>query len=79
MPKANRATCPRKKSKEQEEHEAALKRLKMEVAEELGLAEKLRQVGWGGLSAAECGKIGGRIGGQLARKTNAPEKSGVHD
>lgn len=70
MTEVKKATRPRrKKSKEQEEHEAAMERLKMEVAQELGLAEKLRQVGWGGLSAAECGRIGGRLGGQLAKKS----------
>ena len=34
-------------------------RLKYEIAEELGLLEKLKQVGWAGLSAAESGRIGG--------------------
>lgn len=33
--------------------------LKMEVAEELGLLEKVRRLGWGGLSARESGKVGG--------------------
>ena len=33
--------------------------LKMEAAELLGLMEKVRQVGWGGLTAKETGSIGG--------------------
>jgi len=33
--------------------------LKMEVVEELGLLEKVRRLGWGGLSARESGKVGG--------------------
>lgn len=33
--------------------------LKYEIAEELGLTEKVRQLGWKGLSAKETGKIGG--------------------
>ncbi len=33
--------------------------MKYEIAKELGLSEKLSQVGWGGLSAKETGKIGG--------------------
>lgn len=49
----------------------------MEVAQELGLAEKLTQVGWGGLSAAECGKIGGRLGGQLAKTRNPKGETGI--
>jgi len=35
--------------------------LKLEIAEELGLLEKVRQHGWGSLSAKETGKIGGMI------------------
>jgi hypothetical protein len=33
--------------------------LKYEIAKELGLTDKISQVGWGGLSAKETGKIGG--------------------
>ncbi len=36
-------------------------RLKYEVAEELGLLERVRQVGWGGLTAGETGRIGGLV------------------
>ncbi len=35
--------------------------MKYEIANELGLGEKLMQVGWGGLTAKETGKIGGII------------------
>ena len=35
--------------------------LKYEIAEELGLLDKIKEVGWGGLSAEETGKIGGII------------------
>lgn len=34
---------------------------KYEIAEELGLTDKLEEVGWGGLTAKETGKIGGLI------------------
>ncbi len=33
--------------------------MKYEIAEELGLVEKIKEVGWGGLSAKETGRIGG--------------------
>ncbi len=33
--------------------------LKYEIAEELGLIDKLKQLGWGGLTAKETGRIGG--------------------
>lgn len=33
--------------------------MKMEIAEELGLTDKLEKLGWGGLTAKETGRIGG--------------------
>lgn len=33
--------------------------LKYEIAEELGLMDKIEDMGWGGLTAKESGKIGG--------------------
>lgn len=33
--------------------------MKMEIAEELGLMDKVEQLGWGGLTAKETGRIGG--------------------
>jgi len=35
--------------------------MKYEIANELGLGEKLHNVGWGGLTAKETGRIGGII------------------
>lgn len=35
--------------------------MKYEIANELGLGEKLLHVGWGGLTAKETGRIGGII------------------
>lgn len=46
-------------------------RLKYQVAQELGLLEKLLEVGWAGLSTAESGRIGGIVG---ARKKNIREE-----
>ncbi|NLJ78818.1 MAG: small, acid-soluble spore protein, alpha/beta type [Tissierellia bacterium] len=39
-------------------------KLKYEIAEELGLMDKIDRVGWGGLTAKESGKIGGLITGR---------------
>lgn len=36
-------------------------KLKYEIAEELGLIEKIKEVGWAGLTAKESGRIGGLI------------------
>lgn len=38
-----------------------LLKFKLEVAEELGLVEKIKKVGWAGLTAEETGKMGGYI------------------
>ncbi|NLJ83479.1 MAG: small, acid-soluble spore protein, alpha/beta type [Halanaerobiaceae bacterium] len=38
-----------------------LLKLKLEVIEELGLEEKIKKLGWGGLTAEETGKMGGHI------------------
>jgi hypothetical protein len=40
-------------------------RVKLEIAEELGLAEKIKQGGWGELNAVETGKIGGILARRL--------------
>lgn len=37
-------------------------RQKYEIAKELGLLDKVKEVGWAGLSAKETGRIGGLIG-----------------
>lgn len=46
--------------------------LKLEVAQELGLLDRVLAGGWGTLSAKETGKIGGIIGGR--RKSLRREK-----
>ena len=40
----------------------------LQVARELGLLDKLMQVGWAGLSTAESGKIGGMVGARKQKK-----------
>lgn len=36
--------------------------MKYEIAEELGLMEKVREAGWKGLTSKESGRIGGIMG-----------------
>ena len=65
------------KSTDQKEKNGMLsqeRRLKYEIAEELGLLDKLKQVGWAGLSAAESGRIGGII---AARKKKEDRTNGL--
>lgn len=49
------------KNKKKEKIETLEDKLKYEIAEELGLMNKINEVGWGGLTAKESGKIGGII------------------
>jgi len=44
--------------------ESALDEVKYEVADELGLLEKIRTQGWGDMTTREVG----RVGGQMVRK-----------
>lgn len=50
------------KNKNKEKEKATLEyKLKYEIAEELGLMDKIDEVGWGELTAKESGKIGGLV------------------
>ncbi|MBQ1252204.1 MAG: small, acid-soluble spore protein, alpha/beta type [Firmicutes bacterium] len=40
---------------------ADMEELKLEIAEELGLLDKVKSVGWAGLSAKETGRMGGLL------------------
>ncbi|EQB90188.1 hypothetical protein SDC9_97370 [bioreactor metagenome] len=48
--KSNRELTPQEKMREE---------IKYEIAEELGLIDKVRELGWSGLTAEETGRIGG--------------------
>ncbi len=48
--KSNRELTPLEKVRE---------KIKYEIADELGLGEKIDKLGWGGLTAEETGRIGG--------------------
>ena len=48
-----------KANKELTEAEKMREKIKYEIAEELGLADKVNKKGWGELSAEETGRIGG--------------------
>lgn len=42
-------------------------KMKYEAATELGLIDRLLEVGWGGLTAGETGRIGGLVARKLRR------------
>ncbi|MGQ9511923.1 small, acid-soluble spore protein, alpha/beta type [Thermodesulfitimonas sp.] len=47
--------------------EAVLDRFKYEVAAELGLTSQIEDGYWGNIVAKDCGRVGGKIGGQMVR------------
>lgn len=59
------------RKKELTEAEKKDLQMKMEIAEELGLMDKVEQFGWKGLTARESGRIGGIMG---QRKMEARKK-----
>lgn len=60
--KARRKSPPKPKT--------AKDRLKLEIARQLGLLERVRREGWGSLSAKECGQVGGLLS-RLMKERNA--------
>lgn len=48
-----------KSNRELTKDELLREKIKYEIADELGLKEKVDKLGWGGLSAEETGRIGG--------------------
>lgn len=53
--------------------ENALDQMKLEIASELGIAEKVRSQGWSTMTSADCG----RVGGQMVRRMIHQYESGM--
>lgn len=53
--------------------ENALDQMKMEVSNELGIAERVRNQGWSTMTSADCG----RVGGHMVRKMIQQYESGI--
>uniref|UniRef100_A0A7C2I162 Alpha/beta-type small acid-soluble spore protein n=1 Tax=Ammonifex degensii TaxID=42838 RepID=A0A7C2I162_9THEO len=47
--------------------DAVLDRFKYEVATELGLSPAIVSGYWGNVTARDCGRVGGKIGGSMVR------------
>ena len=62
------------RKKELTEAEKRDLQMKMEIAEELGLLDKVEQYGWKGLTSRESGRIGGIMG---KRKKAEREKKDI--
>lgn len=67
MQKKRRAAAlqPRPKSPKKPKEPTPLDLLKMEIATELGLAEKIAVGGWAELTAVESGRLGGILNRRL--------------
>ncbi|KPU42201.1 small, acid-soluble spore protein, alpha/beta type [Oxobacter pfennigii] len=58
------------------EEEIAREKQKYEIAKELGLDDKVRQLGWSGLTASETGRIGGIMTRRNKERRDDDMKSG---
>lgn len=47
--------------------EDVLDRFKYEIADEIGLTSKIESVGWSEMPSRECGRVGGKIGGNMVK------------
>ena len=54
-------------------------RRKYEIARELGLLDRVKAVGWAGLSAKETGRIGGLMGRENRAAPAVPEPQAASD
>jgi small acid-soluble spore protein F (minor alpha/beta-type SASP) len=59
------------------EAEALREKIKYEIAEELGLKDKVEKLGWSGLTAEETGRIGG-VMTRRKKKMNLPSNNDIN-
>lgn len=50
--------------------------MKYEIASELGLMDKVSELGWGGLTAKEAGRIGGMLTSRKKKKKKIEKDEG---
>jgi small acid-soluble spore protein F (minor alpha/beta-type SASP) len=65
-----------KSNKELTEGEKLREKIKFEIAEELGLRDKVDMFGWSGLTAEETGRIGG-IMTKRKKRLNLPSNADI--
>jgi len=66
-----------KKSKKKEKPLTPIDLLKLEIAKEIGLLEKVEKAGWKGLTAGEAGRIGGLMSRRLKNSKMQQNKISV--
>ncbi|MEW5919985.1 MAG: small, acid-soluble spore protein, alpha/beta type [Bacillota bacterium] len=59
-----------KKKRSVKKEDPLKKKLKEEVARELGLMDEVKKKGWGGLTSRQTGRIGGYISGKRKKNKN---------
>jgi hypothetical protein len=64
----------RKKPDKMTPWEKEMERIKIEVAEELGLGDKIKKEGWQNLTARETGRVGGMMSRLLRDEENKTDK-----
>lgn len=65
-----------KSNRELNEMEKVREKMKYEIADELGLCEKVDRLGWSGLTAEETGRIGG-IMTKRKKELNLPKNAEI--
>ncbi|MEF9992316.1 MAG: small, acid-soluble spore protein, alpha/beta type [Paraclostridium sp.] len=53
--------------------------MKYEIASELGLMDKVSEIGWGGLTAKEAGRIGGMLTSRKKQKKKKEKEDNEND
>nr|MCM0166589.1 alpha/beta-type small acid-soluble spore protein [Paeniclostridium ghonii] len=53
--------------------------MKYEIAAELGLMDKVSELGWGGLTAKEAGRIGGMLTSRKKKKKKIEKEENKED
>lgn len=47
--------------------DTVLDQFKYEIAQELGISPQIKEGYWGELTSRDCGRVGGRIGGNMVK------------
>ncbi len=60
-----------KKAEKMTAKELELEKIKLEIAEELGFGNKVREKGWGEITARETGRVGGIMSRRLRNEESS--------
>jgi hypothetical protein len=58
----------KKKPEKMTPQEREMERMKLEIADELGLGDKVKTIGWENMTARETGRVGGIMSRRLRKK-----------